>query len=127
MIDSRIVQEIIEKEISSDFEIYKYFDTEPYVIIFWKHKKYDIDDERGKIIGPGPVIFDKKKNEYRLLGSGEWFYGEYADLLEINEEEQQNSLDHEYILRLLDGLEDDSDYTNLLIEKLKIKLSKGNM
>jgi hypothetical protein len=124
MIDTILVQEIIEREISSDFEIYEYYDTEKFIIIFWKHKRFDIDDERGQITGPGPVIFDKEKKEYRLLGSGDWFYGDYADSLEISEVEKENRRDHDYLMSLLDGNENDIKYTDSLIEKIKSKIVK---
>ncbi|MCX6316261.1 MAG: hypothetical protein NTW29_03165 [Bacteroidetes bacterium] len=124
MIDISLVQRIIEEEISPDFEIHEYFDTKPFVIIFWKHKEYDIDDERGQVVGPGPVIFDKQKNEYRLLGSGEWFYGDYADLLEPSEEDIQHRQDYDYLMGLLDGKENDKPRTDLLIEKIKQKIVK---
>ncbi|MEG0852191.1 MAG: hypothetical protein RSH24_20130 [Flavobacterium sp.] len=94
MINKRLVQEIIEKEIGKDFEIFECFDTEPYIIIFWKNRNYDFDDERGQILGFGPIIFDKESEEYKLLGSGEWFYGDYYDFIDskILEEEKRSDL-----------------------------------
>ncbi|WP_294279823.1 hypothetical protein [uncultured Chryseobacterium sp.] len=61
MIDLDRVQQIIEKEISPDFKISRYFDTEDMVIYFWTHKEYDPDDERGWIIGSGPVVYDRRQ------------------------------------------------------------------
>lgn len=81
MIDLKYVQALIEIEISPDFEIREYFDTTDMVIVFWKHKIYDTDDERGHIIGAGPVVYDKTTKEYRVLGSREWFSEEICRLL----------------------------------------------
>ena len=122
MIDTQIVQEIIEREISSDFEMSDYYDTDKYIIIFWKHKNYYADDERGQFVGPGPIIFDKQTKEYRLLGSAEWFYGDYADALPQTEENEKYRKDYNYIMGLLDSEENDIAYTELLIENIKEKI-----
>ncbi|WP_276965533.1 hypothetical protein [Chryseobacterium sp.] len=124
MIDTQIVKEIIEKEISTDFEMSNYYDTEKYIIIFWKHKKYDADDERGIIVGPGPILFDKQSKEYRLLGSAEWFYGDYADAIPRTEESEEHWKDYNYIMGLLDDEENNAGYTELLIENIKQKIVK---
>ncbi|WBX98975.1 hypothetical protein [Chryseobacterium gambrini] len=71
MIDLNFAQQIIEKEISPDFKIAEYFDTEEMIISFWTHKIYYPDDERGHIIGSGPLVYDKTTKEYRVMGSGE--------------------------------------------------------
>lgn len=70
MIDEILVQKMIEDEIHPDYTIFKYYETDPYIFIFWKHKKYDKDDERGKLIGVGPIVFDKSQKNYTILGSG---------------------------------------------------------
>lgn len=84
MINKALVQKIIEEEINPNYTIFKYYDTEPYTFIFWKHKKYDKDDERGKLIGVGPVVYDKKLKNYTVLGSGsnnEHYYKHLPDNL----------------------------------------------
>jgi len=70
VIDEILVQKMIEDKIHPDYKIFKCYDTEPYVFIFWKHKEYDKDDERGMLIGVGPIVFDKEKKDYTILGSG---------------------------------------------------------
>ncbi|WP_394674349.1 hypothetical protein [uncultured Chryseobacterium sp.] len=107
MIDLDRVQQIIEKEISPDFKISRYFDTEDMVIYFWTHKEYDPDDERGWIIGSGPVIYDKKTKAYRVMGSREWFSEEICKLFETEEGKERMN---------------DHDYTRSLIEKIKANI-----
>ncbi|WP_144281857.1 hypothetical protein [Chryseobacterium echinoideorum] len=70
MIDEILVQKMIEDKIHPDYKIFKLYDTQPYIFIFWKHKKYDKDDERGMLIGVGPIVYDKEKKDYTILGSG---------------------------------------------------------
>lgn len=124
MIDRQAVQEIIDKEISPDFEILDYCDTDKYIIISWKHRNYDKDDERGWIVGPGPVIFDKQSKEYRLLGSAEWFYGDYAEGIPETEESNKHLKDYNYIMGLLDDEEENIEHTAILIENIKGKIVK---
>ncbi|QWT85396.1 hypothetical protein KBP46_18360 [Chryseobacterium sp. PCH239] len=38
MIDEILVQKMIEDEIHPDYTIFKYYETDPYIFIFWKHK-----------------------------------------------------------------------------------------
>uniref|UniRef100_A0AAU6WPN9 Immunity protein 35 domain-containing protein n=1 Tax=Chryseobacterium endophyticum TaxID=1854762 RepID=A0AAU6WPN9_9FLAO len=126
MIDLDYVQQIIEKEISPDFKISRYFDTEDLVIYFWKHKEYDSDDERGRIIGSGPVVYDKKTKEYRVMGSREWFSEEICKLFET-EEGKERMNDHDYVMSLFENGEENPDYSHSLIEKSKRIFFAGNM
>lgn len=121
MIDLDYVQQIIEKEISPDFKISRYFDTEDLVIYFWKHKEYDSDDERGRIIGSGPVVYDKKTKEYRVMGSREWFSEEICKLFET-EEGKERMNDHDYVMSLFENGEENPDYSHSLIEKIKANI-----
>ncbi|MGU3375278.1 hypothetical protein [Chryseobacterium sp. M5A1_1a] len=125
MIDLNYVQEFIEKEISPDFEIREYFDTQDMVIFLWKHKRYDIDDERGHIIGYGPVVYDKAKNEYRVLGSRDWFPEEISQLFETNETKER-MFDHHYLMELFENSGEDLAYSKLLTEKIKSRIIRRN-
>ncbi|WP_294213266.1 hypothetical protein [uncultured Chryseobacterium sp.] len=121
MIDIDRVQQIIEKEISPDFKISRYFDTEDMVIYFWTHKEYDPDDERGWIIGSGPVVYDKKTKEYRVMGSREWFSKEICKLFET-EEEKERMRELDYLMSLFENGEENPDYTHSLIEIIKANI-----
>ncbi|UEQ74500.1 hypothetical protein [Chryseobacterium arthrosphaerae] len=125
MIDLKYVQALIEIEISPDFEIREYFDTTDMVIVFWKHKIYDTDDERGHIIGAGPVVYDKTTKEYRVLGSREWFSEEICRLFETDETKERMQ-DHEYLMNLFENNEEDSVYSSLLTEKIKASILRRN-
>jgi hypothetical protein len=125
MIDLNFAQQIIEKEISSDFKTAEYFDTEEMIIFFWTHKIYDPDDERGHIIGSGPLVYDKTTKEYRVMGSGEWFSEEICKLFET-EERKERIHDHDYIMKLFENLPEDTAYTNSLIEKIKSNILRRN-
>ncbi|BEV04518.1 hypothetical protein [Chryseobacterium gambrini] len=125
MIDLNFAQQIIEKEISPDFKIAEYFDTEEMIIFFWTHKIYDPDDERGHIIGSGPLVYDKTTKEYRVMGSGEWFSEEICKLFET-EERKEKIDDHDYIMKLFENLQEDTAYTNSLIEKIKSNILRRN-
>lgn len=125
MIDLNYVQKLIEKEISPDFEIREYFDTQDMVIFFWKHKRYAIDDERGRIIGYGPVVYDKAKNEYRVLGSRDWFSEEISLLFETEETKERMS-DHHYLMELFENNGEDPAYSKLLTEKIKSRIIRRN-
>jgi len=75
MIDIPLVQKLIEVEIHPDFTIGECYDTPLYIFINWKHKEYYPDDERCLLVGAGMIIYDKSKNEYRVMGSAEsWHY-----------------------------------------------------
>lgn len=125
MIDLDFAQQIIEKEISPDFKIAEYFDTEKMIIFFWTHKIYDPDDERGHIIGSGPLVYDKTTKEYRVMGSGEWFREEICKLFETKERKEKID-DHNYLMSLFENEQEDLVYTNSLIEKIKSNILRRN-
>lgn len=125
MIDLKYVQELIEKEISPDYEIREYFDTQDMVIVFWKHKIYDMDDERGRIIGSGPVVYDKATKEYRVLGSREWFDEDICQLFETDETKEKIK-DHEYLMDLFESNEENPSHSHLLTEKIKKNILRRN-
>lgn len=125
MIDLNYVQKLIEKEIGPDFEIREYFDTQDIIIFFWKHKLYDIDDERGHFIGSGPVVFDKIKDEYRVLGSREWFSEDICQLFET-EATKERMHDLNYLMELFENNEEDSAYSKSLTEKIKANIIRRN-
>lgn len=125
MIDLDYVQQFIEKEISPDFKIAEYFDTEDMIIFFWTHKRYDPDDERGHIIGVGPLVYNKTSKEYRVMGSREWFSEEICKLFET-EESKENIRDHDYLMSLFENEKEDTTYTNSLIEKIKSNILRRN-
>lgn len=123
MIDRELVQHLIETEISPDFEIHEWYDTVPYIIISWKHKMYSKDDERGQLLGPGPVVYFKAKKEYRVLGSGDWFYGDYADYLDpglFAEEKRKNHI----ISSLLDEDEVAEEKVQEIVNDIKAAILK---
>jgi hypothetical protein len=92
MIDIELVQKLIEKEIHPDFTIAEYYDTPLYVFISWKHKDYYKDEERSSLLGPGLIVFDKKKNEYRVMGSAESWYVDYLDSNLFPDEERKRDI-----------------------------------
>lgn len=85
--DVEKVQKIITEGIGPDYVIYKIDNTEKYSFAYYKHQNYYLDDERGRLIGVGPVVFIKETGEYKLLGSGECIMGDYFDFNEEEEEE----------------------------------------
>ncbi|MBL1219472.1 hypothetical protein JET18_01405 [Chryseobacterium sp. L7] len=128
MVDLDYVQKLIEKEIGPDFEVRQYFDTKDMIIFFWKHKTYDTDDERGHLIGCRPVIYDKLKDEYRVMGSAEWFSEEICQLSETDES-KESIRDHNYLMSLFDQGEEEKEdiaYTKSLIEKIKTNILRRN-
>ncbi|TDW47294.1 hypothetical protein EV144_105313 [Flavobacterium sp. 270] len=80
-INRDLVQKIIDVEISPDFIIDNIYDTQKYIFIGYKHRNYDEDDERGHLVGIGPIVYNKETGEYKLLGSGEYMAGDYIDYL----------------------------------------------
>lgn len=80
-INRDIVQKIIDENIGLDFTVSTITDTSKYIFIYYKHKIYEVDDVRGRIIGTGPIVFNKETNEYKLLDSGEYIWGDYIDYL----------------------------------------------
>lgn len=89
-IDREKVQRIIDEEISTNFiaDFESIIDTEKYIFINYKHNVYQPDDERGHLIGVGPIIYNKETKEYILLGSGEYIFGDYMDYLPEYEEQE---------------------------------------
>ena len=92
-IDKIKVQKLINETIGSEYEINEISDTSKYVFISWKHKDYEIDDERGYRIGVGPVAFNKITKEYKLLGSGDMLDEEYHKYLFENLEEKEQEFE----------------------------------
>lgn len=123
MIDTALVQHLIETGVGPDYEIGTWHDTEPYIIIFWKHKVYSEDDERGQLVGCGPVVYFKTEQEYRLLGSGEWFYGDYADYLDPELFTESNRK-HDILMGLLDGNKEEAHVVEELINDRKVAILK---
>lgn len=89
-IDREKVQRIIDEEIGTNFiaDFENIIDTEKYIFISRKHRFYAKDDERGNLIGVGPIIYNKETKEYKLLGSGEYIFGDYIDYLPEYEEQE---------------------------------------
>ncbi|POS00667.1 hypothetical protein Q361_1336 [Flavobacterium croceum DSM 17960] len=79
-------QEIIDEIIGENYVIYKTEDSEKYTFAYYKHLNYDCDDQRGRLIGVGPVVLIKETGEYKLLGSGEMVFGDYFDFNQNFEE-----------------------------------------
>jgi len=122
-IDRELVQQLIETEISRDCEISTLHDADPYIIIFWKHRMYSNDDERGQLVGCGPVVYFKAEKEYRVLGSGEWFYGNYANYLDpvlFVESNRKNDI----ISSLLDGNEVENEAVREIVNDIKAAILK---
>jgi hypothetical protein len=87
-IDRELVQKILDEELGGNYVIDSILDTEKYIFIDYKHKTYKDGDERGHLIGVGPVVFNKETSEYKLLGSEEYIFGDYSDYLpEVEEAE----------------------------------------
>jgi hypothetical protein len=72
-------QKIIDEIVGINYVIYKTEDSEKYTFAYYKHRNYDYDDDRGRLVGVGPVVFIKETGEYKLLGSGEMLLGDYFD------------------------------------------------
>lgn len=94
-------QSIINEELGTDFVIYETSDSEKYSFAFYKHKDYELDDDRGRLIGVGPVVLIKETGVYKLLSSGEIVMGDYFDLEGESEDEKIPDYDEikENILR----------------------------
>ncbi len=92
IIDREIVQKLIDDTIGSQYIIHTLHETKSFIFINWKHKDYELDDERGHRIGVGPVVFNKLTKEYKLSGSGELIMGEYDEIFDNFNEEQEFQL-----------------------------------
>ncbi|RZJ69545.1 hypothetical protein [Flavobacterium sp.] len=67
--DIEKAQKVIDETVGSQFVVYKIEDSEKYGFAHYKHRDCDMDDQRGRLVGVGPVIFIKETGEYRLLGA----------------------------------------------------------
>ena len=72
-----IAQKVVDETVGLNYVIYETEDSEKYTFAYYKHRDYDFDDQRGHLIGVGPVVFIKETKQYRLLGSGEMVLGDY--------------------------------------------------
>jgi hypothetical protein len=84
-IDRVLVQEMIDNSVGSEYVINEFIDTSKYLFITYKHRDYYADDERGKLIGSGPIVYHKETKEYKTSGSGQFVCGEYAGYLNEND------------------------------------------
>lgn len=84
-------QKIILEHLGEKFTLHKTEESSKFVFGFWKHVEYDFDDDRGALIGPGPVVFIKETKEYKMLGSGDIVHGDYFN--EFREEDNKDGYD----------------------------------
>ncbi|MBS7255326.1 hypothetical protein [Flavobacterium branchiicola] len=96
-INRDLVQKMINDSIGDDFVIHEFIDSSKYVFITYKHKEFDEDDERGKLIGPGPIVYNKESKEYKTSGSGDFVCGEYFGYLNDGDEYIEKELSLEEI------------------------------
>jgi hypothetical protein len=122
-INRDLVQKMINDSIGDDYVINKFIDTSKYVFITYKHKDFYEDDERGKLIGPGPIVYNKETKEYKTSGSGEFVCGEYSGYFDEGDEyiEKELSLEEikSNILRRKFVNEDDIGYLEFIYVKRK--------
>lgn len=124
-IDRELVQKILDEELGGNYVIDSILDTEKYIFIDYKHKTYKNGDERGHLIGVGPVVLNKETGEYKLLGSGDYIVGDYMDYLpEAEETETLEDFFAKPVEEIIKGIHDrefvnDEDYFYFLylIEK----------
>jgi hypothetical protein len=84
-IDRDLVQEMINNSVGNDYVINEFIDSSKYLFITYKHRDFYDDDERGQLIGPGPIVYHKETKEYKTSGSGEFVCGEYFGYLNEND------------------------------------------
>jgi len=97
-IDRDLVQEMINNSVGSNYVINKLIDSPKYLFITYKHKHFYEDDERGKLIGPGPIVYHKETKEYKTSGSGDFVCGEYyAESWNENKESNEEAVSVEKI------------------------------
>jgi len=97
-INRDLLQEMINNSVGSDYVINKLIDSSKYLFITYKHKDFYEDDERGKIIGTGPIVYNKETKEYKSSGSGDFVCGEYsADYWNENEKSNEENISVEKI------------------------------
>ncbi|KUJ61007.1 hypothetical protein AR687_14870 [Flavobacteriaceae bacterium CRH] len=85
-IDRDLVQEMINNSVGNDYVINEFIDSSKYLFITYKHRDFYDDDERGQLIGPGPIVYHKETKEYKTSGSGEFVCGEYFGYLNENDD-----------------------------------------
>lgn len=81
IINRDLVQEMINDFVGTDYVIHEFIDSSKYVFITYKHKGFYEDDERGRLIGSGPIVYNKETKEYKTSGSGDFVCGEYFGYL----------------------------------------------
>nr|WP_315258662.1 hypothetical protein [uncultured Flavobacterium sp.] len=96
-INRDLVQEMINNFVGSEYVINKLVDSSKYLFITYKHKHFYEDDERGQLIGPGPIVYNKETKEYKTSGSGDFVCGEYSGFLNENEESNEENISVEKI------------------------------
>lgn len=85
-IDRDLVQEMINNFVGSNYVINEFIDSSKYLFITYKHRDFYADDERGKLIGSGPIVYHKETKEYKTSGSGDFVCGEYVGYLNENDD-----------------------------------------
>lgn len=96
-INRDLVQKMIDDFVGTNYVIHEFIDTFKYVFITYKHKDFYEDDERGKLIGPGPIVYNKETKEYKTSGSGDFVCGEYFGCFNEDEEYIKKDLSVEEI------------------------------
>ncbi|MCD0470895.1 hypothetical protein [Flavobacterium sp. JAS] len=122
-IDRDLVRKMIDDSIGGDYVIDEFINSSKYIFITYKHKEFDDDDERGKLIGPGPIVYNKESKEYTTSGSGEFVCGKYSGYLDGFKEYIEKELSFEEIksniLRRKYVNHDDIWYLELIYKKGK--------
>jgi len=123
-IDRDKVQKLINETIGSQYIIHTLHETKKFIFINWKHKDYELDDERGHRIGVGPVVFNKLTKEYKLSGSGELISGEYEEIFDDSNENNEQEFKTPSILEIKAGIlrrqyvnSDDIGFLGINLEK----------
>ncbi|MCP2029353.1 hypothetical protein L1276_004537 [Flavobacterium sp. HSC-32F16] len=122
-IDRDLVQEMINDFVGTDYVIHEFIDSSKYLFITYKHKEFYEDDERGRLIGPGPIVYNKETKEYKTSGSGDFVCGEYFGCLNEDQEQTVENLSVEEIKNniLRRKFVNDDDIWNLehILKKVK--------
>ena len=96
-INRDLVQEMINNSVGSDYVINKIIDSSKFLFITYVHKDFYEDDERGKLIGSGPIVYNKKTKEYKISASGDFVIGKYSEYLNENVESNEEQISVEKI------------------------------
>lgn len=96
-INKELVQEMINDFVGIDYIINEIVDTSKYVFIIYKHKEFYQDDERGRLVGCGPIVYNKETKEYKTSGSGDFVCGEYFGYLNTDDQYIKKELSVEKI------------------------------